>query len=483
MRCYTVKGRKYLKDRLICHKLSKFMPLKVVTMVDQVTDRMSVLQESCERYDLDLVVLQRNPWINNAFKLRLLVDYLNNPSLDPEDLILVVDAYDVVITRSPDQLISRFKELGSDIVFSAEANYYFREKDLELYYWIYYPRNGSSVFHFLNSGSFMGSVKSLKSLLNTVSQVYAIDFTDDQQLAEIRSDQYVYSRFYVDSMTGVIQAGFSLRLDANQVLFGCSGGRMSVINWPAIHWIQDYLFFKFERRWLKTFWMKGGQTSSRDFTFDETTNTYSNTKTGSKPLILHLPGTYLYFKKALRRISGKTIWDKWIPLSPLTFLVTLIAYIRSMVIYRYVKLRNRGVVDLSSVFPIPVEGHLIRPNENDSTGLIQLSIYDLHTPYHLSQLRGKKVYFLVAETNSLEAFQKLGVEVDDNRVFLAESQKLLENEHLPGAILVDAIGIFANRGDITNKNLVYHPTGSLNRLLFKEPFGAFPSDNPFTIMN
>lgn len=323
----------------------------MVTLVDAADGRLTLLRDSMSQYGLSLEVVESDVLQRrNAFKFRVLQDYLNGSHLDDEDLVFVLDAFDVVVNGSAQELIERFSSFGADVVFSAEANYYFREANLSLEYWKEYPRMKGSIYHFLNSGTFCGRAWALKGLLKSIAEAFSVDFQNDAQLYDIRSDQYLYSRYYVDLMMGRVSAGFSMKLDHSQELFGCSGGRMCVTNWGTLSEIQDYLFFKYERRMLKTFGIKETQERCRDIVYDRSNGNFVNRLSGTRPLVVHLPGTYSRFITILARMKGGGFWSRWIWLRPMAVILSFIAFARSVLNFWYICYLNGGKVEVSEIF-------------------------------------------------------------------------------------------------------------------------------------
>ena len=335
------------------------MGLKLVTLVDKIDERMSPLQRSCEEHGLKLeVVGVGTTWKRNAFKFRVLEKYLQSEGVDDDDVLLLVDAFDVVMNAGESDLMERYLAQNADVVFSAEANYYFREADLSQKYWRIYPRQEGSVYHFLNSGTFMARASALKALLSEISVTYGVDYQDDDQLYQVRSDQYLYSRYYVDATLGLVHPKFTIKLDSEQKLFGCSGGRMCVASWGRVSEIQDYLFFKYERRMLKTFWIKETQENCRDLSFSG--RQFHNTLTGSSPAIIHLPGTYTRFETVLNKIKGKPTFNRWTWARPLALVLSFIAFLRSVVNFWYISQVNKGVTEIKDIFPIQKGADLTR---------------------------------------------------------------------------------------------------------------------------
>lgn len=333
------------------------MALKIVIMVNQVDGRMRRLQEASAKFDMPLVILGEGTenW-RNSFKIKLLFDFLDSDQVLQDDLILVLDAFDVHV-HAVNDIEKLYADLNADVVFSAEANYYFRNPELSLKYWRNYPRQENSIYHFLNSGTFIGRASGIKRLLLDIEKAYHLDFNNTQQLWEVRSDQYLYSRFYVDSVSGSVKSEVSMRLDEHQRIFGCPGGRMCVKEWETISEIQDYLFFKYERRMLKTFGMKHHQSRCRDLKYDSDAAQFRNVKTGSSPLIIHLPGTYDQFDAALNQIMQPETKTR---VAVFSWTLSGIAWIRSIFNFWYIRRKNDGIALVNQIFGIIVNDGKIK---------------------------------------------------------------------------------------------------------------------------
>lgn len=297
--------------------------LLVVTCVSDDDGKLTSLKKSCAENQLPLTILG-NPctWICNAVKVRLMNDYLQ--TVPGDQLILFVDAYDVYINDSAETIAAAFKSFQCDVLFSAEANFYFRSDRLQYYYWKYYPRL-HQYYNYLNSGSYIGTAGALKTMMSDISTSYNVDLHDDDQLLEIRSDQYLFSRFYVDSYHRGINTSITVRLDHGQELLACTGGRQRVIGWPEISWIHSFVFYRYERVCLKKLHLHECQNSIIDLQFDTKTNRFINVKTKTNPSVIHLPTTKNRFERLIERLKrgrSKQVWN-----NPLAVATSLIAWI------------------------------------------------------------------------------------------------------------------------------------------------------------
>ncbi len=398
------------------------MALRIVTPADTVDDRMSLLQESCNRNNLTLDVIGNGAeWIQNVYKIKFLYDYLESDQISDRDVVMVVDAFDVIVAGSEVQILDSFKKNGLDIIFSAEANFYLNGR-FSAFYWRYYPRKCDTIYHFLNSGSMMGYAGKIRELLDLLSSSYGLDFDKPETITRFRGDQGLYSRLYADIKMGTIKASFSMGLDHSQEIFGCSGGRMTVFKWPTVSWMHGYLLFKFERRLVKSLSLIGNQRVNRDLGFKN--GNYINAYTQSNPLVIHLPGTYSNFSKILSRLKGNSVLDYNSLLFPVALIISLIAYIRSFFTLVTVHLFNKGSVKVDELFPVVLadpkdkvthEASLEKQMESSELYLIDLDNeeYKLKdVPYILSSLKGKNLCFVIKRGQELKTITAMGLETD-----------------------------------------------------------------------
>ena len=185
-----------------------------IQMVTVGTDPVDGYKRFCESalvYAFPFICLGfGQPWGGNdmikgpggGHKVVLFKEYLDKFSDDDERILVFSDCYDAVISCSPSQILSKFREIqkntGCDVLFSSEALIW-PDSSLE-------PRfpNQSTPYKYLNSGGFMGSIKSLKLLTKT-----AIKSSDD--------DQLYYQLEYLKSVEGNHE--LKIILDAKAQIF------------------------------------------------------------------------------------------------------------------------------------------------------------------------------------------------------------------------------------------------------------------------
>ncbi|XP_073513338.1 procollagen-lysine,2-oxoglutarate 5-dioxygenase 1 [Phyllobates terribilis] len=155
--------------------------LLVLTVATEETDGFRRFQRSAQCFNYKVKVLGHGEeWHGDGQKVRLLKTALEEHA-DNEDLvILFTESYDTVLASSPAELLKKFKQNKSKVVFSAEAIAY-PERRLEPKY----PsvREGK---RFLGSAAFIGYASYLHKL------VADWDGADDV------SDQLFYTKIFLD---------------------------------------------------------------------------------------------------------------------------------------------------------------------------------------------------------------------------------------------------------------------------------------------
>jgi len=158
--------------------------ITVATKPHQVLDK---LKEKVKKNNEKIEILgtQENRAIgweghqNFGVKLREVSNYLKNPDLNKNDIILFTDAYDVVYCGNLDQIRRRFLTFDKPIIFGAEKQcnpdphrareYKHTDNNND--------NNNSPEFPYLNSGMFIGRVWALRDcILN-----YQYNDKDDDQ--------------------------------------------------------------------------------------------------------------------------------------------------------------------------------------------------------------------------------------------------------------------------------------------------------------
>lgn len=95
------------------------MKLYVVTVATKKEGYYDALVESCQRNGLELVVLgYGKPWQGFAWRFLLVKDFME--TIHNEDIVMFVDAYDMISTQPSEVVKQRFLSFNAPIVMSVE---------------------------------------------------------------------------------------------------------------------------------------------------------------------------------------------------------------------------------------------------------------------------------------------------------------------------------------------------------------------------
>ena len=298
--------------------------LLLLTFADKMLDEQNRLRKSCEQFKIPWKVIISSPWKENVYRLKLLRDFVENQN--PDLVVLVVDAYDVIIYNDAETILKAFMENKADVVFSGESNYSFRDSRRWITYLMKYPLQ-STIYQYLNAGTYMGKSKHLLQMLDTMQQELKIDFQDEVKLLPIKSDQYLLSKFFVKNYYK--QTNLKLALDANHTLFGCTGGRLCVLKFPDFGKSQAFANFLIERSLLLLFSLERYQQRPKDYKFNK--NRFFNKKTKSFPPIIHLPGSSKRFGYIIENLSQENPKfsknNKWILAAGISLFAFIVSFL------------------------------------------------------------------------------------------------------------------------------------------------------------
>lgn len=154
------------------------MKTHIVTVATHEKYYYKYLVKSCEKYNSSLKTLGKNEkWTGFYFKNEKLLDFLDN--IDNDDLVCLVDGYDVVCVRDLNELRDEFlkiqKETNCKIVVAHDK---------------VQPYNIFSKWFFgtcknltINAGCYIGQSRDLKKILNKIKKLREkYNETDDQIL-------------------------------------------------------------------------------------------------------------------------------------------------------------------------------------------------------------------------------------------------------------------------------------------------------------
>ena len=114
----------------------------------------NILTQSCKKYNVELIVLGLGmKWEGFTMRFKLWLDYLN--TLNNNEIVMINDAYDVIILQDSRIIKSKFLKFNTKIVFSGEneiMSKIFTKKCIDDYS--------------INMGNLIGYVSYIKKFIN-----------------------------------------------------------------------------------------------------------------------------------------------------------------------------------------------------------------------------------------------------------------------------------------------------------------------------
>ena len=138
--------------------------ITIATKPHRVLDKI-IANVKKNKEDIEVLGLQENRLIgweghqNFGVKLRELYNYVNHPTLDPNDIVLFTDAYDVAYLGDQKEILRRYKMFSKPIIFGAERSCH-PDPDRAYEY-----KFMNTEFPFLNSGMIIGRVGVLRQCM------------------------------------------------------------------------------------------------------------------------------------------------------------------------------------------------------------------------------------------------------------------------------------------------------------------------------
>jgi len=138
--------------------------ITIATKPHKVLDKIITTVKK-NKEDIEVLGLSENRLIgweghqNFGVKLRELYNYIHKPNLDPNDIVLFTDAYDVAYLGDQKEVLRRYKMFSKPIIFGAERSCHpdpDRAKDYKFM---------DTEFPFLNSGMIIGRVGALRQCM------------------------------------------------------------------------------------------------------------------------------------------------------------------------------------------------------------------------------------------------------------------------------------------------------------------------------
>ncbi len=220
--------------------------LHICTVATKRAKGLNQLLDSCKRFKIKPDILgMGKSFKGTGQKFSYVKEYLE--SLPDEDVVLFMDAYDVLVLADEAKILDTFLEMDSPCVFAAEMQLHPRKK-----YKQYAQQflSGPTKFKYINPGTYIGYVYALKEILETM------DYSEEA------SDKAAIIPYYLEHresivldhecrlfcpLQGVRQKDLACNADAKTVFCALTGTEPCLVhgNYKSknlYQWVYDKLF-------------------------------------------------------------------------------------------------------------------------------------------------------------------------------------------------------------------------------------------------
>lgn len=139
---------------------------------------LNIYLEKCKKEGLDYKILGLgDKWKGYAWKFNLVYEHLS--TLDPNEIVIFTDAYDVIFLQNQKEVLTRFLEYNTPVLLSIE------NEPENLFHKYAYRKMFPKVLgkYSVNSGCYMGYAYALREMFFNLKNQYNLqDDDDDQQI-------------------------------------------------------------------------------------------------------------------------------------------------------------------------------------------------------------------------------------------------------------------------------------------------------------
>lgn len=229
--------------------LNRRPKLHICTIASEDIPQLQQLLHSCRQHNLSIEVLGLNqPYPGNGIKLIRTLKYLEKSHFPDDDLLLFVDAYDVLILADEKTIVDKFLKMQVPFVISVEKTMH---RDQELKDLI--PLSPTP-FRFINAGSYMGYVGHVKKWLRDLRPIKKA-FSDQRHIVRHSTkhpEMYAFDYYCQLFIALAFVKSDEIKIDEENGVVHCliTGSTPCVIHGPGAYGkkkyqeIYDKLFIK-----------------------------------------------------------------------------------------------------------------------------------------------------------------------------------------------------------------------------------------------
>ena len=184
-------------------------------------DKLKYLKESEKIFNTTVNYITSPAWEGYITKIKAVKKYIE--SFNDNDIIIFIDAFDVLISGHTNEIIEKFKLYNCDILVSAELNCYppFFKNDIDKIM----PKEIKNKY--INAGGYMGYVKHIKSFLEWKN------INEIERICQHGGDQTYILKYFIENYNKV-----NIKLDTKSLIFQ----NMHLISWKEIDFREGRVF-------------------------------------------------------------------------------------------------------------------------------------------------------------------------------------------------------------------------------------------------
>ena len=179
--------------------------------------RLNILREGEKLFDSNIDYIINDSWEENKFYAKVCETATLLENYDDNDVVVFIDAHDVVLNSNKEEYLEKFKSFDCDILFSSELNCYpgrFKDKMDKI-------MSTEKESRWLNAGGYMGYVKNIKAMLNWKDKNTAFNMCKFNR----GGDQAYFQEYLINHHDKV-----NIKIDTDSVIFQS----MFLIPWETI---------------------------------------------------------------------------------------------------------------------------------------------------------------------------------------------------------------------------------------------------------
>lgn len=145
------------------------------------SERLIYLQKSAKRYNVNVKIIFLEKWKGFKSKVFDIIRYCDK--LNEDDIVCIIDAYDILINKSLDQLESDFKSKNCDMIIGSELNIFPSFANIPIENKIH------SNYKYANGGFHIGYAKKVYELFTWKNKL------EIKEICDYGTDQYYIYRY------------------------------------------------------------------------------------------------------------------------------------------------------------------------------------------------------------------------------------------------------------------------------------------------